>query len=242
MKQINNPIELASKASSEYYDCYKEDLVSVILYGSAAGGDFNPKTSDINLLVVLKEAVIGNMVKSDEIQKKYLKERFSRPLFMDMDYIKSSLDSFPIEFLNMKNCHKVLTGEDILENLVIDKADLRLQIERELKGKRLHLTQQWLEVRNKPRLVKELLIASLRDFSACFRALLHLKEKDVPQDRTELFSAIEKTYEFNNRPFGKIVDAYKSSDKKGMIDAFPEYAYAIKRLTEFIDEEEKNIK
>ena len=43
-----------------------------------------------------------------------MKKRSARPLFMDTNYISSSLDSFPIEFLNMRGCFKVLLGEDVL--------------------------------------------------------------------------------------------------------------------------------
>ena len=59
-----------------------------------------------------------------------MKKRFSRPLFMDREYIERSLDSFPIEFLEHEGCYAVLYGEDVLADLHIDPPDLRLQIER----------------------------------------------------------------------------------------------------------------
>ena len=40
-----------------------------------------------------------------------------------------------MEFLNFKLVHHTLYGEDLLAGLEIDKKDLRLQCERELKGK-----------------------------------------------------------------------------------------------------------
>jgi predicted nucleotidyltransferase len=237
MKTISNPVELARQAATEFHACYGDDCVSIIVYGSAAGGDFNPKTSDINLLVILKDASLTALERSEAIQEKWLRQRFSRPLFMDTDYMERSLDTFPIEFSNMKGCYQVLAGKDVLEGLEIRKKDVIYQLERELKGKRLHLLQQWLNVKKKPRLIEDLIIVSLRDFTASFRALLYIKDREIPRDRMELFAAVGKEYDLENRPFARTLEALRSKDRKRMAAIFPEYAEAIRQLVEIIDKQ-----
>ena len=145
MRILKNPMDLAQQAAADYQVCYGAELLSLIVYGSAAGDEFDPKSSDINLLIVLKNVGLELLGKSRPIQEKWRKKRFARPLFMDREYIERSLDSFPIEFLNMKESYKVLYGEDVLAGLRIDPSDLRLQIEREMKGKWFHLLQGWLD-------------------------------------------------------------------------------------------------
>ncbi|MBD3344364.1 MAG: hypothetical protein GF401_04800 [Chitinivibrionales bacterium] len=236
MKEIKDPKALAREAADEYKSCYRDKLVSVILFGSAAGGDFDPKSSDINLLIILNKATLQQLEKSGAIQEKWMKKRFTRPLFMDKEYISRSLDSFPVEFLNMRGCYEVLFGEDVLAGLTIKDEDLRLQIERELKGKQLHLMQDWLEVRNKSGKIKDLLGISIHDFAASFRAMLHLKGEDVPRDRLSLFAAIDKAYSLEKEPLTKTLQTFQSGDKSKMAAVFPEYAQAIKQLTAIIDE------
>ena len=170
MSKLHDPLSLARQAAAEYEACYGVDLVSLIVFGSAAGDDFDPDSSDVNLLIVLAEVGLESLGKSRLIQQRWMKRRFSRPLFMDREYIDGSLDSFPIEFLNMKERYELLYGEDVLAGVHVDLADLRLQIERELKGKWIHLLQGWLEADGNARLLLGLLQASMRDFTAAFRA------------------------------------------------------------------------
>jgi len=64
--------------------------------------------------------------------------------------IDSSLDTFPIEFLNIKRNYTVVFGEDILEGLAFEKEFIRMQCERELKGKLLLLRAEYVNENETP--------------------------------------------------------------------------------------------
>jgi hypothetical protein len=237
MKPITDPLALARQAVADYRQCYGNDLVSIILYGSAASGDFDPARSDINLLIVLSVASVALMEKSLPVQAAWAKKRFPTPLFMDKAYIASSLDSFPVEFLNMKSRYTLLAGEDVLEGLSISGDHLRLQIERELKGKRLHLLQEWLHVRQHRHDARELMDASLRDYSAIFRALLQIRSIPVPADRPALFRAIEQAFGLGDQPFSRMYSALRQWKKKEAETIFYAYAEALMKITDVIDKQ-----
>jgi hypothetical protein len=236
MKRITDPLSLARKAAAEYQACYSSDLISLILYGSAAGGEFDPNRSDINLLIVLKEMTLDLLAKSASIQDKWIKQRFARPLFMDKAYIATSLDSFPMEFLSMKNCHTVLAGEDALSEINIDKSNLRLQLEREIKGKQLHLMQEWL-IHRKHNAIGHLLSVSLRDFATIFSAFLFFKGIAVPAAKKDLFTAMDTICGFSEKPLARTYEALRSEDKKRMFGIFQSYNDAIRKLSGIIDKE-----
>ena len=236
MSKIHKPLELAARAAEEYRACYGETLQSVTVYGSAAGGDFDPERSDVNLLVVLDKTTLETVEKSAAIQNKWLKQRVARPIFMDREYLNRSLDSFPIEFFNMQQCYTVLVGEDVLGDLEITRRDLRLQAERELKGKWLHLMQDWLAVKDHRKRLQGLLQASLGDFTALFRALVHVRRHPVPQDRKALWEAVTQVYELQENPFGKVHTAALRGDKRKMREVFVEYVRTIEILIEKIDQ------
>ena len=145
-----DPTDIFNELTKDYQDIYGKDLVSIILYGSAASGNYIPKKSDINFLIVLSEAGINRLQQSFKTVEKWHKRNVSTPLFLTKSYISSSLDSFPIEFLNMQKSYQVVFGEDVLKELSFEKRHLRLQCERELKGKLLQLRQAYLESRGKP--------------------------------------------------------------------------------------------
>ena len=93
---------------------FDKELVSLIIYGSAASGHYIQGKSDINLLVVVTPAGIDSnrmfWIRSGE------KRHVAMPLIMTKDFILCSLDSFPIEFLNMKNNHVLIYGENVKES------------------------------------------------------------------------------------------------------------------------------
>ncbi|HMD67569.1 MAG TPA: hypothetical protein VKF42_01735 [Chitinivibrionales bacterium] len=236
MSKLTNPIELARSAALDFRACYGNDLLSVIVYGSAAGPDFDPKKSDVNLLVVISAATLPMLETSAACQERWMKKRFSRPLIMDKEYITRSLDSFPIEFLAMKDSYAVVFGEDVLKDISIRNEDLRLQIEREIKGKWLHLARGWLASRRNPARLRRLMQISLKDFSPIFKGMLHVKSLPIPKDRKSLFAAVAKAYGIDDLSLEKALEAARRGGKDEMTGAFPAYANAIKSLANSIDQ------
>jgi hypothetical protein len=167
---------------------FGKELLSVILYGSAVTPDYHPKTSDHNFLVVLTPEGISQIRKVQRFADWWLRHRILFPMFMTKEFIESSMDSYPVEFFNMKQVYEVMAGEDVLEGLSLPRRDLRLQCERELKGKLLHLRQGYVFTRGKSRGIRALINQSLSAFSSIFRALLFLKGKPVPAAREEVLT------------------------------------------------------
>lgn len=235
MKDILKPAEYAQTAVDEYKKLFGGDCTAIILYGSAAGGDFNPKTSDVNLLIILSSMEPQLIAKSAAVQAKLFKLRFAQPLFLDKYYIEHSADSYPMEFLEMKNCHQVLFGEDILAPVTIDPAHLRLQVERELKGKYLHLVHEFTNAKKSRKALHGLIELSLKSFAPVFRALLFIQGHPVPQNRKHLLSAIETALALQDRPLQNAADALVKGSVAELERSFHPYAASVKQLIDIID-------
>ena len=67
------------------------------------------------------------------------------PLFMTKRNMDMSLDSFPIEWLEIQERHLLLEGEDVVGTLEVPQTYLRLQCEHELRGKLIQLRQAYLD-------------------------------------------------------------------------------------------------
>ena len=125
------------------------DLVWVILYGSAARDDFVPRRSDYNFLVVVKDVAPDRLRTLGDAAGRWRKDRVAAPVFMRPEMIPTALDSYPLEFLTMKAAYRVLHGEDPLRELSLRPEDVRLQCERELRGKLLHLRAGAIDTQSK---------------------------------------------------------------------------------------------
>ncbi|MDD5450159.1 MAG: nucleotidyltransferase domain-containing protein [Candidatus Omnitrophica bacterium] len=203
-KKIKRPIEDFTAALK---DIYRDGLVSIILYGSAASGEFIEKGSNINLLVVLDDTGLENLRRALRVINKRA-FRLIKPVFFTERYIKSSLDVFPLEFLDMKENYSVLTGKDVLSGLEISVKNLRFQCEQELKAKLLLLKNGYLAVKNKAAL-KGLLFRSFTSIVHILRNLLRLKGKVPPYQKESALEELEIEFGIDMAHFRKILRAKK---------------------------------
>jgi hypothetical protein len=163
---------------------YGEDLVAVVLYGSAVTGEHIPGRSDLNLLVLLRAVTAGHLRRAHPRIARWRKAGIVAPLFLDPHYLETSTDVFPLELLDLQGQHRVLYGSDeVLRGLRVDPGNLRLQCEQELRGKLLRLRQVYLETAGDARRVAALLTESVSSFLVLLRALLRLAGRPVPSGR-----------------------------------------------------------
>jgi predicted nucleotidyltransferase len=235
----NKPEEIFQEIAADYQDIFGPDLLSIILYGSSARGEYIPKKSDINFLILLTETGLEQLSRVFKTVSKWHKSNVSTPLFLSREYIKSSLDVFPIEFLNLQAHYKVIHGEDALKGLSIEKKFLRLQCERELKGKLLQLRQQFLETGGSRSEVEKLIARSVPTFYSIFRALLFLQDRPVPPQSHALLSLISHEIGVDSTRFLdilKIKDGTKKLSAGEAVSFMEEYIKQIKKLSAFVDE------
>jgi predicted nucleotidyltransferase len=184
------PEEIFEDFASDYRKAFESDLLSIILYGSGARGEYIPKKSDLNFMIVLSESGMDGLSKAIPLVSKWHKKRVNTPLFLTPAAFSSSLDTFPIEFLNIKAAHKVVCGENFLKDLAFDKNYLRLQCEREIKGKLVQLRKHFLETAGNWRETEALISASLPTFFSLFQAIIFLKDKEPIAERHALVTTV----------------------------------------------------
>ena len=234
----DKPQDVFVDLTEDYRQVFGKDLVSLILYGRAAGGHYVKGKSDINLLVVLTKEGINRLEDSLAIVKQWKKNRVAVPLVMTKAFIESSLDCYPIEFLNMKNSHILIHGEDVLEQLKFKPEDLRLQIEKELKGKLVLLRQSYLESEGNSRQIKQLISRSVTAFISIFNALIYLKQGSAQQKRRETIKELAKLFTFDANLFLTCVDIKEGVDKlsgEEIARVFNKYLREVENICNIVD-------
>ena len=188
-------------------------LKSVILYGSAAAGDRVEKKSDYNVLVVTEDLDIKTLNALSKTASAWSKAGNPAPMLFTEERLAQATDVFPIELLDIRECHKVLYGEDLAQGLEIDTKNLRLEIEHELRGKLICLRQSYLLTQGKSKAVIELMTQSLSTFLVLFRASLRLFEEQVPQKKFEALEKLSTHLAFEVSVF-QTVESLRDGSKK----------------------------
>jgi predicted nucleotidyltransferase len=166
-----------------------EKLLSVVLYGSAARGDFHEKTSDLNLILVLDDLSPATLELLSPYIRQWLKKGHPSPRLFTPSLISESADVFPMEMLDLQNCRLVLFGRDPFAGLAVGRAHLRLQCERELRTKLMRLREAYVECHDVPDELSRLLTSSYTTFVAVFRGCLSLLGGSVPLRNAEVVEA-----------------------------------------------------
>jgi predicted nucleotidyltransferase len=169
---------------------YGAKIHSIHIVGSAAMSDYNEKLSDVNSVIVLHTMDLKFIEFLAPLGRKYGKKGVAAPLVMTPEYIRDSLDTFPVEFHDFKLIHRTIYGQDLFRELNIAGRHLRLQCERELKSKLIGLRQGYLSSLGKRRELTAVLIRSFTGSMALFRAIITLLGKEPPVPRTDVITAI----------------------------------------------------
>jgi hypothetical protein len=233
-----DPKEIFPEIIDDYKGLFGDDLVSIILYGSASGRDYRPGKSDINFMIVLSEDGIERLDKAFKVVETWQKRKVAIPLFLTELYVESSLDVFPVEYLNFQRNHALVYGKDILEELTFDQELVRLQCEREIKGKLLLLREAYMETGGKGRALREVIGQSIQAFVAIFDALLFFKGKEIPKQRRDVINLTCDTFDLDAGLFQKLLDIKEEMIKPDDAQSksfFQDYLKEVRKLSKIVD-------
>lgn len=217
---------------------YRHPLHSVYITGSLLTADFDPKRSDINSVFVLNQMDLQFLSVLAPLGKKYGKKGIAAPLIMTPDYIKRSLDVFPIEFLNLKLLHHNVLGEDIFRDIRIERTDLRHQCERELKAKLMGLRQAYIRSAGDRKVLSENIISSIPAYIPLFRAIIFLMGKEPPISNDEVLAALHEMTKIDIGAFRAVLRQKKERSTLSLPELntlFRDYYNATEKLGDIID-------
>ena len=214
-------------------------LHSLYVVGSVLTPNFDPGISDINSVIVIQEKELSFLDFLISLGREYREQRIAPPLVMTIDYIKSSLDVFPIEFFNFREIHHTLHGKDIFFDLNIKDHHLRLQCEREIKAKLLWLGQIYIESLGDEQLLSDKLAASITGYLPLLLAILHLAGRKIPLDNEQVFLGIQEELGLKTDIFFTLsqmkAEKRRCSDKDEICSCFSLCYQVTEQIARYVD-------
>jgi hypothetical protein len=138
---------------------------------------------------------------------KHLKEI---PFFLTKEELLDAVDVFPIEFLNIRQHHKILYGEDFLKDIKISKKDLRRQLEFEFRSKLIHLRKEYLQFKGKH--LENLILSAIPTLAPIIGGLMYLKDLHHI-DTEDMFKNISEGYGIDVQVLKEIYDIRRGKAK-----------------------------
>ncbi|MDZ4801248.1 MAG: hypothetical protein SGI92_24090 [Bryobacteraceae bacterium] len=216
-----------------------ERLVSIVLYGSGAVPEGRDALSDFNILCVLKQVTIAELHDSEAVFRWWREMRNPSPLLLSVDEVRTSTDSFPMEFHDIRERHVILHGEDVVSGLSIDPAFYRAHVEHELRAKMLRLRQKAGGMLSDNLLLLRLMAESVSTFCVLFRHALRIAGESPKFARREVIAAAGTRFGIETEAFDTLLDLREGKRKpKSVVEPgalFARYLQGIATVVEAVD-------
>lgn len=217
-----------------------DNLASVVLYGSAAAGDYVHMRSDYNLLIALNRITPEDLRQAQAPIRNWQRLGHPLPVYFTIGELNNAADVFPIEFRQMEKARIVLYGEDPFKSLQLSDVNLRHQTEYELRSKLIQLRRLYIAASVSVEKLSALMSDSLASFAALFRPVLMLHGLEPPIAKPEVVRATVKLLRLDQEPFERIFELRASGEQTLLTeveanDLFAAYLEQIERVIEAVD-------
>lgn len=185
---------------SELKGALGDELVAVMLFGSAARGEFREGRSDVDLVVVLSDATAEALDRiSNPLRLALFSSRIEAMVLVESE-ISRAADVFPLFYDDIRSCHVLLHGRDPFASLEINNAHRRLRIEQELREASIRLRRAVIDAAGQSSQLSGLFERKLRQIRGPLRALLALHGQQVGQGLYEVIDASGALFKIDVTP------------------------------------------
>ena len=222
---------------TELQELHNDALLAVALTGDAIGPTYRPRKTLLTTVVVLEEVTPEALRRTRDLIRRWRRRHIPVPILMDPRYIESSLDVFPIEFIDFADRHLLLFGEsDPFSDLKFDMDHLRLEVEEQLRGKMLHLWSAYLSTHGSQKNLRALLLETPAGFEIILRGMARLRDPSATESPVD---AIEHSFEIELPTFHRLIglrSGQGSMANDELEDTFGAYLGEVHRLVHLTDE------
>jgi predicted nucleotidyltransferase len=222
-----------------------DNLACVVLYGSAAAGDFVQTESDYNLLIALERIAPEDLRLAQAPMREWQRLGHPLPVYFTTEELRDAADVFPIEFHQMRRARVVLYGRDPFESLEISDENLRHQTEYELRSKLIQLRRLYIPASTDAGRLKSLMCDSLSSFATLFAPVLLLHGEEPPVLKRDVVRAAVRLLKLDGAAFERVFElreggADATLGEREADELFADYMAQVERVIEAVDALEVN--
>lgn len=224
--------ETMGKLQRELATALGDRLESIVVYGSAARGDWRPESSDVNVLIIVSKADRETLDVMEPTIREIQADMLVRPLVTTSDELSGAADTYPVLFFDLQRHHVVVLGDEI-ELPSVAESHLRLRVEEQLRDFGMTLRSAYLRDREYPRRLAKELEERASGLHAVLEALVFLETREWPADRRD---AARRAAELVGAKSAALVGLHGPHDiDETITDVYEELLDANSRLVTYVD-------
>ncbi len=212
---------------------WNADLSGLVLFGSAARGDFIMGRSNINILLIVTNRSMDLLQRASHLHQEWGKHQIVAPLLMTKEDLRRSANLFPLEFLQMNQHHVVLAGQDPFGEFSLDATKLGWQCEQELMANLLRLRQRFIEGEGRIEAIQALLLLSITAVLPSIRGVLYLLGHSSTDKDEDILKRLPDTLQFDSTTFLEILNIKRGLSSPGSLEWMKVYDRYLENLDKF---------
>ncbi|HEX8686586.1 MAG TPA: nucleotidyltransferase domain-containing protein [Pyrinomonadaceae bacterium] len=216
-----------------------DNLASVVLYGSAASGEFVRSESDYNLLIALHRITPEDLRQAQAPMREWQRLGHPLPVYFTFAELRDAADVFPVEFHRMERARVVLHGADPFEGFSFSDKNLRHQTEYELRSKLIQLRRLYIPASGSATRLRDLMADSLSSFATLFAPVLLLHGQEPPVLKLDIVRAAVRLLGLDGPIFERVFALREGAAGKPAAreadELFSSYMAQIERVIEAVD-------
>ena len=169
----------------------RDNLYSLVLYGSAVRGNMAKKQSDLNLLLVLNHSTPdAHRAVADAVKAAVP----IRPMVICQAEMRASFSAFAVKFESIKRNYRLLHGSDPFEEIPIDQEMLRFLVEQSLRNLRLRCIYTYVTRGSNRKRYLRYLIHVVPNVFTDLGTALRIRGMAVPRDYAGRLAAFREIF------------------------------------------------
>jgi predicted nucleotidyltransferase len=174
-----------------------ENLVGIIVHGSVVRGEYRPGESDVDVVVVLRDAtfVALEAIATITDHARYT-ARIEATILTERE-IEGASDCFPLLYDEIKRRHFVLTGRDPFARVAVHDTHRRLRIEQELREAQVRLRRAVLDAVGAREVLGGSVLRRTKQVRGPLHALLALKGVKCTTDLRTVLAKTAETWKLD---------------------------------------------
>jgi hypothetical protein len=203
--RVFDPRRAARRAVEAARRAVGEKLRGATLYGSAVSSEFHPAHSDVNVAFVFSTLLAPELSALSRAHGAWRRCRVVRPLLLSEDTLRRSLDTFPLEYLLIRERHETIYGEDSFGALALDRDALRLEVERVLRGQELGLGLSYVALAGTRGGARRWALQASTAIASSASGLLYLSGEPIPGRRVDLAQRCAARFGVDAEAFARLL-------------------------------------
>jgi predicted nucleotidyltransferase len=213
-----------------------DNLQSLVLYGSAARGDYHTQKSDLNLLCILKSAKAAELARIAPVIRWWSGQlREPAPRIFTREELLHSADVFAIELLDIAQAHRVLFGENPVADIEVPMNLHRVQVEHELRTALQKLRDHFLRASDNETQLREIYAKSISSITVLLRHVLIAMGEEDSADRDAVYQRIEELTGANASAFSLGNSLRDDHPVPEIVRAYGKYLEAVQAVVDALD-------